>query len=82
MVTLHINRGVNKEDFGKVWGGTLTSAFTGENICSAFKKTGIWPYNPDMITLEQMKLAEVTSTQSTFPLPQSSPVICIAWGWT
>ncbi|KIK02681.1 hypothetical protein K443DRAFT_5957 [Laccaria amethystina LaAM-08-1] len=68
------HRGVNKEDFAKVWGGAYIKAFTEENIRSAFKKTGIWPYNPDVITPEQMKPAEATSTRSTFPLPQSSPV--------
>jgi hypothetical protein len=68
------HRGVNKEDFVKVWGGAFLKAFTEENIRSAFKKTGIWPYNADVISPEQMKPAEATSTQSTFPLPQTSPV--------
>ncbi|KIJ94695.1 hypothetical protein K443DRAFT_51695, partial [Laccaria amethystina LaAM-08-1] len=40
------HRGVNKEDFAKVWGSAYIKAFTKENIRSAFKKTGIWPYNP------------------------------------
>ncbi len=67
-------RGVNKEDFVEVWGDAYLKAFTEENIFSAFKKTGIWSYNADVISPEQMKPAEATSTRSTFPLPQTSPV--------
>ena len=66
--------GINKEDFLEVWGGAFLEAFTEENIHSAFQKTRIWPYNADIISPEQMKPAEATSTQSTFPLPQTSPV--------
>ena len=68
------HHGVNKEDFLKVWGGAFLEAFTEENICSAFRKTGIWPYNANVISPQQMKPAEATSTKSTFPLPQTSPI--------
>jgi len=67
------NRGVNKEDFAEVWGRAYQTAFTEENIRSAFKATGIHPFNPDVISERQMKPAEASSTKATFPLPQNSP---------
>lgn len=66
--------GVNKEDFLGTWGRAYNEAFTKENVCSAFEATGIQLFNPDIITSQQMKPEEVSSTRSTFPLPQPSPV--------
>ena len=66
-------RGVQKEDFCAVFRRSYLRAFTSENIEAAFSATGIYPYNPDVIRLEQMKPAEATSVRSTFPLPQPSP---------
>ena len=67
------NQGVNKEDFAEVWGRAYQTVFTEENIHSAFKATGIHPFNPDVISERQMKPAEASSTKATFPLPQNSP---------
>jgi hypothetical protein len=68
------NWGVNKEDFAEVWGHAYQKAFTEDTICSAFKATGIHPFNPDVISECQMKPAIASSTKATFPLPQPSPV--------
>ncbi|KAJ3490068.1 hypothetical protein NLJ89_g11469 [Agrocybe chaxingu] len=65
--------GVNKEDFLAVWGQAYLKAFTPENIRSAFEATGIHPFNPNVITPQQMKPSEATSTRATFPLTQTSP---------
>ena len=67
-------RSVDKADFCGVFGRAFVRAFTKENVEAAFAATGIHPFNPDVVKPKQMKPAEAMSTQSSFPLPQSSPV--------
>lgn len=67
------NRGVDKEDFCGVFGQAFLRVFTPEIIKSAFEATGIWPFNPNVITPRHMKPSQVTSTRASFPLPQTSP---------
>jgi len=68
------HRGVNKGDFGGVFGRAFIKAFIPETIREAFKATGIVPFNPNIITQDQMKPSELTSTKGCFPMPQPSPV--------
>lgn len=67
-------RGVNKEDFAEVFGKAFTKAFNRETISTAFRSTGVHPYDPTVIPLNKMRPSEVTSVKATFPLPQPSPV--------
>ncbi len=69
--TLHA---VNKEDFLSVFGSAFLKAFDAETVRAAFKATGVHPYDPTVITPRQMKPSEYTSTKTTFPLEQPSPV--------
>ncbi|KAF8221739.1 DDE-domain-containing protein, partial [Tricholoma matsutake] len=65
---------VDKGDFCGVFGRAYILAFTKENIEAAFAATGIHPFDPNVVRPEQMKPAEATSTRSSFPLLQPSPV--------
>ena len=78
-----MGHGVNKNDFVGVFGTVFVKAFIPETIKSAFKATGIYPYNLDVITEEQMKLSEVTSTNpdTLLPLEQPSPINALAAVW-
>jgi DDE superfamily endonuclease len=67
-------RSVDKADFCGVFGQAYVCAFTKENVEAAFAATGIHPFNLNVVKPEQMKPAEATSMQSSFPLPQPSPV--------
>ena len=71
---LRTGRAVRKGDFAEVFGKAFLKAFTPETVQAAFKATGIYPFNPDVITEKQMKPSLVTSTKATFPLPQSTPI--------
>ena len=65
-ITAHEKRSgqaVKKEDFAEVFGKA-----------SAFRATGIYPYNPTVITEEQMRPSLATSMKANFPLTQSTPV--------
>ncbi|THU89239.1 DDE-domain-containing protein, partial [Dendrothele bispora CBS 962.96] len=70
-------RGVNKEDFAKVFGTAFIQAMTEDIILAAWKATGLIQFNPNIIKPEQMRSSEITSTKSTFPLPQNSPTRAI-----
>ena len=68
---------VTKGTFTGVFGKAFSLAFTPETIKAAFRVTGIHPYDPSVITPQQMKPSEPTSTKCGFPLPQPSPVQAI-----
>ena len=65
---------VNKATYARVFGTAFLQAFDEETIRAAFKATGVHPYDPTVITEQQMKPSETTSTKSVFPLPMNSPV--------
>ena len=65
---------VTKADFAGVFGRAFLCAFTSESIKAAFAATGVYPFNPAAIAEKKMTASLPTSTKSTFPLLQSSPV--------
>ncbi|KZP05769.1 DDE-domain-containing protein, partial [Athelia psychrophila] len=65
---------VKKADFAAVFGKAFLKAFTAETVSAAFRATGIYPYDPNVITEAQMQPSLATSTKASFPLPQSTPV--------
>jgi hypothetical protein len=67
-------RKVKKGDFVEVFGKAFVTTFSEDTILAAFKAMGIFPFNPDVITEQQMKLSQATSTQASFPLAQPTPV--------
>ncbi|KAF9221249.1 hypothetical protein BS17DRAFT_797243 [Gyrodon lividus] len=66
---------VDKASFVEVLGTAFLKAFTPELIQSAFAATGIYPFNRNTISPQQMKPSEATSTKGSFPLPQTSPLV-------
>lgn len=65
---------VNKENFLAVYGAAHIRALTPEIISSAFRKTGVWPYNPSIVTTEMMAPSLESSNRGHLPLAQSTPV--------
>jgi len=68
---------VTKSDFAGVFGSAYLHSFTEDTIKATFSATGIYPFNPDAISEKQMKPSLPTSTKSTFPITQPSPVQAI-----
>lgn len=66
--------GVTKEDFIQVSGTAYLAAFKMETVLAAFRATGIHPYDPTVITAQQMKPSEVSSTTATHPIELQSPM--------
>jgi hypothetical protein len=65
---------VTKLNFMAVYARAHVRTFTERNIRAAFAKTGIAPYNPDVITTEMMAPSLETSTTSLLPLGLASPL--------
>jgi len=62
---------VDKTNFlTEVHAKTLTPA----NIKAAFCKTGIIPFNPNVVITDMMALSQTTSTHATVPIQQSGPI--------
>ena len=73
----HNGAGISKSEFVGIWGETFLEAFTKKLVTSAFKATGIHPFNPAVVTETQMKPSLATSTTAHFPMPLASPVKAI-----
>ena len=76
-ITIHEKRSgqaVKKEDFAEVFRKAFQKAITPETVKSAFRATEIYPYDPMLITEEQMRPSLATSTKASFPLTQSTLV--------
>lgn len=65
---------VTKLNFMTVYVKAHVCTFTESNIRVAFAKTGIVPYNPDVVTEKMMAPSLETSTTSLLPLGLASPI--------
>lgn len=64
---------ITKNNFLSFYSQTREESLTTSNITAAFKRCGIWPYNPDVITEEDLAPAENTSCLASQPIPPSLP---------
>jgi hypothetical protein len=69
---------VDKTNFLSVYAEAHTKTLTAENVKSAFRATGVIPFNPDIVTVERMAPSLTTSRRTTVPIRQSSPVETIS----
>jgi hypothetical protein len=65
---------VDKTNFLAVYAEAHMKTLTESNIKSAFRATGVIPLNPDIVTTEMMAPSLSTSTRTTVPVQQSSPI--------
>lgn len=54
---------IGKHNFLRIFASAYPRTFTSSNILEAFKKTGIWPYDPSQITAQMLGPSKETSTQ-------------------
>jgi DDE superfamily endonuclease len=69
---------VDKTNFLAIYAEAHLKTLSPENIKSAFRKTGVIPLNPDVITEPMMAPSLETSIRGTLPIEQSSPVKTMA----
>lgn len=75
-------RPVSKADFTCVFGKAYIRSFTPEPIKAAFRVTGVYPFDPTVISEKQMKPSLTTSVKGSFPLAQASPVRAVMAAFT
>lgn len=65
---------ITKSNFLAIYGAAHVRALTPETIKSAFRKTGVWPFNPKVITNEMLAPALETSNQGHLSITPASPI--------
>ena len=65
---------ITKENFVSIYGRAHQKTLTPELIRSAFRVTGVWPFDPSRIAKKTMAPSLETSSRGCLPLPQPSPV--------
>ncbi|EGO04751.1 hypothetical protein SERLA73DRAFT_68419 [Serpula lacrymans var. lacrymans S7.3] len=68
---------ITKNNFIIIYERAHLKALTPETIFSAFRATGVWPLDRNIITEEMIAPSLETSSQGQLPLPQPSPVCVI-----
>ncbi|KAJ3576997.1 hypothetical protein NP233_g9 [Leucocoprinus birnbaumii] len=66
---------IEKSNFLSLYSEAHIRAFTDETIRSAFRKTGIWPFDPSIIEDAAFELALNTTTQAALPTAVTLPPI-------
>ncbi|KAF9506796.1 hypothetical protein BS47DRAFT_1374035 [Hydnum rufescens UP504] len=72
---------VNKDSFLLIFGRAYQHAFTKSTILSAFRKTGVIPFDPSVITESALAPSATTSLAGELPFTQPSPVHAIMSAW-
>jgi hypothetical protein len=68
---------MDKNNFLTVYGRAHVLALTPANIKAAFKKTGIWPFNPNVVTADMLAPSKATSSEAHLPSPPNDPAVDI-----
>jgi len=68
---------IDKGNFLQIISKAYITTLTPELIKTAFRKTGIWPFNPNVITADMLAPSKETSIQSHVPVPTSSQPVQI-----
>lgn len=69
---------ISKQNFITVYGRAHLRALTPNIIRAAFRKTGVWPFNPSVITQDMMAPSRETSCEGHLPVVPATPVRVIA----
>lgn len=66
---------MDKNTFLAIYGKAHVRALTSENIKSAFRKTGIWPFDPSVVTEEMLAPSKESSSEAHLPIPPDDPAV-------
>ena len=69
---------VDKTNFLGIYGRAHLRTMNPDTIHAAFRKTGIWPLDPDVVTEAMMAPSKETSCEGYLPIKPASPVKAIA----
>jgi len=66
---------MDKNTFLAIYGRAHVRALTVENIKSAFKKIGVWLFNPHVVTEEMLAPSKEASSKAHLPIPSDDPAV-------
>jgi len=69
---------ISKTNFLGIYGQAHLRALTPDNIKASFRKTGVWPFDPSVVTEEMMAPSKETSCEGHLPVVPATPVRVIA----
>jgi hypothetical protein len=69
---------INKKNFLTVYGPAHKKALISEVILTAFRKIGVWSFNPNTVTKDMMAPSRETSCEGSLPTAPPTPVKLIA----
>ncbi|KIK19723.1 hypothetical protein PISMIDRAFT_658664 [Pisolithus microcarpus 441] len=69
---------IDKTNFVSIYARAHKKALTPETVRAAFRKTGVWPFNPSVILDEMLAPSFETSAVGRLPLSQPSPVHAVS----
>ena len=65
---------ISKTNFLGIYGRAHLHALMPENIKASFHKTGVWPFDPSVVTNEMMALSKETSCEGRLLVVPATPV--------
>lgn len=65
--------GITKANLITIYGRAHLCALTPDLICTAFRKTSVWPFNCDVVASNMLTPSKETSTKSYLPITPSTP---------
>ncbi|KII85726.1 hypothetical protein PLICRDRAFT_145598, partial [Plicaturopsis crispa FD-325 SS-3] len=71
-------KAIDKTNFLEIYGKAHLRALTPDTIKAAFRKTGVWPFNPDVVPEEAMAPSKETSAEGHLPIVPATPVRVMA----
>ncbi|KAF5341550.1 hypothetical protein D9758_012576 [Tetrapyrgos nigripes] len=65
---------LNKDTFALIWGRAQLGSVTEDLVKTGFRKTGLWPVDPTVITEDMLAPSKDTSWKAFTPIEPSAPV--------
>jgi hypothetical protein len=69
---------ISKTNFLTIYSTAHIKALTPENILAAFHKTGVWPFNPNVVTENMLATSKETLCEGSLPTAPPTPVKLVA----
>ena len=71
-------KSMKKENFLEIYGRAHIKTMQADTVKAAFRKTGTWPVDPNIVTPEMMAPSKVTSKDAHLPVVPPTPVHVVA----
>lgn len=69
---------ISKQNFLAIYGRAHLCVMSSDNIHAAFRATGVWPFNPGVVTEEMMAPSKETSCEGSLPIVPATPIWIVA----